>query len=281
MRSRDGSQRPTFLKLGGALLTHKDRAETLRPGVLRRLASEVASWSRVHPGRLVLGHGSGSFGHAAVRTSGFLDRPEDPIRMAYVAAAAQRLNRHVVAALLAAQLPALALPGVTWATAEAGELVEVRAELVAWLLERGFLPVVYGDAVLDRVRGGAVASTEALLVALAAILRPQRVILATDVDGVYASGSWKADRPATDEKPLELITPAQRQAWTTTGREADSQRDAVDVTGGMVGKVRAMLDLLDVVPDVEVRILSGLRPGAVAAALAGQAQAGGTVIRAR
>ena len=60
-----------FLKLGGSLLTDKTSEETLRPDVLDRLASEICqalALDRCIP--LLLGHGSGSFGHVAAAKHG-------------------------------------------------------------------------------------------------------------------------------------------------------------------------------------------------------------------
>ena len=53
-----------FLKLGGSLLTDKTGTEALRADTLQRLAAEIAAARAADPQlRLVLGHGSGSFGH--------------------------------------------------------------------------------------------------------------------------------------------------------------------------------------------------------------------------
>ena len=53
-----------FLKLGGSLITDKSNAHTARPDVLRRLAAEILTALDAQPDlRLVIGHGSGSFGH--------------------------------------------------------------------------------------------------------------------------------------------------------------------------------------------------------------------------
>ena len=55
-----------FLKLGGSLITDKARPETPRLDVLRRLVNEIAEARQAAPTlRLLIGHGSGSFGHAA------------------------------------------------------------------------------------------------------------------------------------------------------------------------------------------------------------------------
>ncbi len=272
--------RPTFLKLGGAVLTRKDRPRTRRPGVLGRLAAEIATWPGIAEGQLIVAHGSGSFGHWAVRDSRFLEQPGHAMSIARVAATAQELNRHVVRALLEQGLPALPLSGPALASAQTGRIVAIRTELIAALLRRGLLPVIYGDAVLDSSLGGTVASTEALLLALAENLPPRRVILATDVDGVYAGTAWRTASRARQRHRIEVITLESGAAWLGEATAAPPE-DLADVTGSMAGKVRAMLELVERVPDAEVRILSGLRPGAVAAALVDDPDAGGTVIRAR
>lgn len=261
---------PVFLKLGGALLTRKDGREAVRTDVLARLAAEVAAWRTAAAPPLVLAHGSGSFAHVAVRETGLLRRPGDALAGARVAAAARRLSGVVVDALIARGLPAVAVPGSLLATCDDGQVDAVRPALVADLLAAGLLPVVYGDVAPDGVRGLAIASTEPLLAALAAALCPTRIVLATDVDGVYPADPH-AD-PAGPPLPVLSAVDARRMATKLRG----ARFGASDVTGGMATKVGIMLDLLATMPEVEVRIVSGLRPGAVAAALAGSATAGGT-----
>ena len=55
-----------FLKLGGSLITDKTRPYTPRPEKLNLLTAEIASVLKENTNiHLVIGHGSGSFGHAA------------------------------------------------------------------------------------------------------------------------------------------------------------------------------------------------------------------------
>ncbi len=260
-----------FLKLGGALLTDKAGREALRPSHLQRLCDELAEWPGARDGRLVLAHGSGSFAHPAATESGFMQRPDDALALARVAAAAARLDRFVIAALLERELAALPLPGSLLARCRAGRVESVRADLVTTALDSGLLPVLYGDAAPDALQGGCIASTEPLLMALARKLRPARVILATDVDGVY-----DRDPKAGGARRLERIELGRREEILDRVR-TDVDR-ARDVSGGMASKLASMLDLVAEQPELEVRILSGLRPGALIAALRDDPAAGGTRI---
>jgi isopentenyl phosphate kinase len=260
-----------YLKLGGALLTRKRRPETPRPHVLQRLAGEIAAWAAIDDRPLVLAHGSGSYAHVAARETQFLEHPDVPLSLARVAAAARRLNVLVVDALIAAGLPALPLPGSLLAECRDGTVADVHAELVAAALRSGLLPVLYGDAAPDATRGGTIASTEPLLFALAMHMPPQRVVLATDVDGIYRNDPHVEPNQA----PMERVTADDN---SELGAQLGTRPGAVDVTGGMASKVRLMQRLVRSVPDTEVRVLSGLRAGAVRAALAGDPCAGGTLI---
>jgi len=56
-----------FLKLGGSLITEKSVWETARREVIERAAQEVKEAFEERAFQLLLGHGSGSFGHYPAR----------------------------------------------------------------------------------------------------------------------------------------------------------------------------------------------------------------------
>ena len=86
-----------FLKLGGSLITHKDQPETARLDVLARLAGEIAEARRTFPEmRLLVGHGSGSFGHPMAARHGTHLGGDNWTGFAEVWRSANRLNRLVV-----------------------------------------------------------------------------------------------------------------------------------------------------------------------------------------
>ncbi len=265
-----------FLKLGGSLITDKNTPHMLRPEALRRLAAEISTAREQNPSlRLVLGHGSGSFGHVAgkkygtrmgVRTSsewgGFVEVWREAIT----------LNRYVMDALQAAGLPAVSLPPIASVTAQDGQVFAWDLAPLSHALQAGLLPVVFGDVVFDLQRGGTILSTEDLFAHLARRL-PQAVGLSTGrvlLAGIEA-GVW-ADFP-TCTRLIEVITPENYPALSV----AVGDSLAADVTGGMASKVQHSLVLVKEVTGLEVWIFSGEAPGAVNKALLGQRI--GTVIR--
>jgi isopentenyl phosphate kinase len=163
---------PIFLKLGGSLLTDKTAVEAVRAAVLARLAAEIALARQALPGlRLLLGHGSGSFGHVAAARHGTRQGVSNPAQwrgLAEVSDAAARLNRLVVAALLAADVPALSLQPSASARCVNGRIQHLAPEPVEAALAAGLLPVVYGDVAFDSGQGGTIISTEEIMSYLAA-----------------------------------------------------------------------------------------------------------------
>ncbi len=249
-----------FLKLGGSLITDKSKPEAARLDVLRRLALEIREALDASPTlRVLLGHGSGSFGHVVAARYGTHQGaagPEAWRGFADVWAAAARLGRLVVDALREAGLPALAFPPSASALCEAGQIREMSVEPLTRALESGLLPVVAGDVAFDREWGSTIVSTEKVFTFLAPRMRPDRVLLAGIERGVYA------DFPRNTEV---MATLSQADA----GRVFLAGSTATDVTGGMAGKVRQALALAAEVRGLEVRIFSGESPGAVRDALLG------------
>jgi isopentenyl phosphate kinase len=52
------------------------------------------------------------------------------------------------------------------------------------VLDAGLVPVLHGDAVLDRQQGSAIVSGDMILDSLCASLRPSAAVFLTDVPGV-------------------------------------------------------------------------------------------------
>ncbi len=255
--------RLVFLKFGGSLITDKTRPYTARLEKLDSLAAEVASVLTKDPDlHLVLGHGSGSFGHSAANrhaTRLGVSTPEAWRGFAEVWYQASALNRLVVEALRRTALPVMTFSPAASVTARAGKVFAWDHYPIQASLSNGLLPVVHGDVAFDEVRGGTILSTEDLFAYLARQLHPERILLT----GLEA-GVW-ADFPSR-ERLLAEITPADiSQLDPVLGPAVGT-----DVTGGMHSKVTGMLSLVDEIPDLEICIFSGEQPGNLRDALLGK-----------
>lgn len=260
-----------FLKLGGSLITEKTRRYSPRLGKLSELANEIRAARETTPGlRLLLGHGSGSFGHFAfhehLNPSTFPEskrgRASSDLQywngFSEVWYRASQLNRHVVDALHEAGVPAVSVSPSSSATASGGQIKSWDTAPLRAALSSGLLPIIFGDIVFDDILGGKVLSTEVLMWHLAHELRPARILLA----GLEAA-VW-ADFPVR-ETPIRKITP--RTFASVAGKIGASI--GPDVTGGMKSKVADMLDLVQAIRGLTVQIFSGEVGGNLGRALAG------------
>ena len=243
-----------FVKLGGSLITDKKAEFTARRDVIGRLASEVHRALDSHPSlSLLLGHGSGSFGHVVAKRYRVQSGCEDWQGYALTGAAARQLNQIVSSQFLEAGVPVVSIQPSASARCRGGQLIEMAVHPVQEVLRRGLVPLVYGDVALDEVWGSTIASTEAVFAFLARALRPQRILLLGEVDGVYTGDPHQDPKAA-----LIPVIHAQEMAETEAMLGGSY---GVDVTGGMRSKVQLMVEAVREVPGLEVCLFSGLRPG--------------------
>jgi isopentenyl phosphate kinase len=261
-----------FLKLGGSLITDKGQRYTVRLKRLAELANEIHTALSESPDlKLILGHGSGSFGHYAVQEH----MPQRSAPARYGAALEERaywagyaevwyraseLNRYVMDALHVAGIPSISLAPSATVQASKGRISHWDLTSMRSAIDSGLTPVIFGDIAFDSVTGSSVLSTETLMIHLAPLLQPGRILLA----GMEAA-VWK-DYP-TRKEPIQSITPSGYPALGTVLGGSHG----TDVTGGMRTKVEDMLALTAALPEVSIRIFSGEIQGNVKAALAGKA----------
>jgi len=260
----------TFVKLGGSLITEKRTPNTFRADAAARAAQELSSALAEHPNlKLLIGHGSGSFGHVAAKKYGTIHgvrSREQWHGFVEVAAAAAELNELMAKTLRAQGLPILRFQPSASARCRDGELIVMAVEPIRAALDNGLLPLVYGDVALDEVRGGTIISTETIFFYLARHLPVKRILLLGEVEGVLD----------TDGSLIPLITPLNLgEVEQALGGSAGT-----DVTGGMETKVREMIALARLVPGLRIRIISGLIAGNLERALKDPDAALGTLITA-
>ncbi len=251
-----------FLKLGGSAITDKTHGSTARQDVIRRIAREIRAAIDAKETKsatnILIGHGSGSFGHFAAKKSGF-GQQGNWRAYAETGAAASRLTRIVTDIFLAEGLPIVAMQPSASALCRDGKLVQLATTPVERALDHQLVPLVHGDVAFDETRGMAIASTEMIFAYLALMLNPSRIILAGIVDGVFTAD------PLQDSSAqlIREITPESFSEIEPSLRGSHG----VDVTGGMVDKVKRMVKLVEGQPSIKVQIISAIRQGWIARAL--------------
>jgi len=235
------------LKLGGSVITDKERPETLDGPALDRAADAVAGASD----DLVVVHGGGSFGHHHAAAWGVsIDSGTDDAEGALaVHGAMTTLNRVVLARLHDRGVSALPVHPLSVGARDADGVLDLPLAAVDRMLAESFVPVLHGDVVATAGEGVTVVSGDELVARLARHLDADRVGLCSTVPGVLDGENRVVDRVSSlDDAAL--------------GESAST-----DVTGGMAGKVRTLLELdapahvfdLDGLP----AFLAGETPGTV------------------
>jgi len=250
----------------------KDEPETAREEVIRRAAGEVKAALEKRPSRqLVLGHGSGSFGHYVAQRHGLIEgAPPNWWGYAATGAAAARLNRLVADIFLGESVPVVTVQPSASAICRQGHLIHLEVPVLRELLCQELVPLIHGDVALDEVWGHTIVSTEQIFAYLARHLRPGRIILAGEIGGVFTSDPHRDPQA----EPIAEITPATLpQIEAALGASA-----GYDVTGGMWAKVRTMVALVERLPQLEVWVISGEKPDAIRTALSGEPLKEGTRI---
>ncbi len=258
------SIKPTVLKLGGSVITNKKKPFTPNLRVIERLANEIY---RARVSSLILVHGGGSFGHPVAErysiAGGFSDQSQI-MGFSETHRAMTELNSFVMKALINHNIPAVEFQPSSCVVTKAGRITKLKIIPLKKMLRMGFVPVLYGDAVLDSEKGFAILSGDQLVSSLAIKFDANRVIMGVDEAGLYTSDP-KADSSAhlLDHITLEELKSLKHKI----GRSQLS-----DVTGGMLGKIRELIPAIE--HNIPALIVNANKPQLVYKVLKGRKTVG-------
>jgi len=224
------SLKPIVLKIGGSVITRKEKAFTANSSAIRRLAKEI---SHANVSQLIIIHGGGSFGHPLAKQhhikEGFKGGGSQLLGFSKTHQAMVALNKLVVDALIQRNMPAVAISPSSFIVTKSGRIATTMEEPLKTMLQTGFVPVLYGDAVFDLDLGFTILSGDQLAASLAIQLNGERIVMGVDVDGLFTADP-KRDASAHLIRNCTLRELKEMQTKIT-------KTNIADVTGGMVGKM--------------------------------------------
>ena len=238
-----------ILKIGGSILTNKDAVSEVDTKSLKRIASEIKSSLDNSFKELIIVHGAGSFGHPPAKKYKIGEKfdesvyPQKRIGFCETQNAVKKLNMYICEAFIDEGLPVVAIPASSFMRATNKRITDGNLDSFKRYLEKGFIPVIYGDVVLDDELEICVISGDQLIQYLAKNLNHDMVVLGTDVDGVYNKNPKTHDDAIFFDKFSSLDDLDTLEGTTN-----------VDVTGGMVGKIKELLYLADL--GIESKIIN-------------------------
>ncbi len=230
------------IKLGGSVITDKERECHFNKRITYRLAEEIASSGK----EVLVVHGAGSFGHPQAKRYRLHEGFEDSEGISLTHFSVRQLNLKVMEALRSAGIPAVSLPPFP-------SLDDSLPDKIAGLLKRGLTPVTFGDVLVDG--NVSIVSGDYLVEMLSKRLGAEQAIFVTNVDGIYAD-------PRKKETMIGECTTDELQNVFFKGNTK------ADVTSGMVGKVKSIKEIA--YSGIEVDVINGRKPGRLKGAITGR-----------
>ncbi len=250
------------------MITDKSGELAAKTNEINRIAEEI---KKANTQGLVVVHGGGSFGHPYAQRYGLkegLKQESQKLGFSETHHVMTVLNGLVMDAFVWHAVQAISITPSSCLITENGRISDFADAPLKRYVNMGFMPVLYGDAVLDTKLGFTILSGDQLLSYLASNLHAERMIVGVDVDGVCESDP-KIDDDARLLKNLTLQDLKKLQV--RLGKPTSS-----DVTGGMLGKIAELVPAVE--KGIEVTIINAMKPNYVYRALKGD-PVEGTVIR--
>lgn len=252
-----------LIKLGGSIITDKNKAYTTKPEVIKRLAKEL----RKCKNPFILAHGSGSFGHTSAVKYGGKKGYKSKEGIAKVARDAMEINRIVMDILVAEGLPAVSFRPMSMILTNEGKMTNSFFESIEIAFKQGLIPVVYGDVVWDKKWKSTIYSGETILNKIGIYLKDKgykmtKIIQVGETDGVY------------DDKK-NTIAQISKSSWPSI-KKFVNKLTVKDVTGGMVHKIEDALMMASL--GIETLLINGNRKNELTNALLGK-KVEGTLIK--
>ena len=263
------SRSPTVLKVGGSVITRKKKPFTANLSAIKRITVEISDAGTTG---LVVVHGGGSFGHPLAKQysimKGYTGDKAQLLGFSKTHEAMMTLNKLVLDALIQNNIPAVTVSPSSCIVTKSGRIMAPTKTSLKRLIDKEFVPLLYGDAVFDADLGFTILSGDQLTAYLATQLGAERIVMGIDEDGLF-------DKDPKASKSARLL----RECTLHELREMRQQmktESSADVTGGMLGKITELIPAIE--RGIPALIVNAAKPTNVYKALKGE-EVTGTIIK--
>ena len=236
-----------IIKLGGSVITDKTREDSYRSDVVNNLSKQIYKAKK----QTILIHGAGSFGHILAKkyslNNGYKNSNQI-IGFSMTHEKVQELNSLFLKTLHKNKIPAVSIPPHVLLKLNNHKLSNFDFNIFKDYLEMKFIPVTFGDVVLDEKLGFSICSGDLLMEVLASEFKPEKAVFVIDEDGLYTSNP-KSDKNA---KLIESLSIKEFERLSTS---LDSH---ADVTGGMGGKLETIKKIAE--KGIDTILVNGNKP---------------------
>jgi len=227
-----------LIKLGGSLITDKEKPFTAKIEIIKDLARQIKeALDKDKDIQLIIGNGGGSFPHyPAVKynmNQGIKTKDQEK-GFCLVQDAASQLNRIIVGELLKAGVQAVSMNPSSMIISYNGKIKDFFVDPIIKSLSLNLVPVVYGDIVIDEVFGSKIYSTEQLLGKIALKLIKQNFKIEKIIHNGITIGVLDENNQNIPKINKDTFAKIEKNFTLAKG---------FDVTGGMLHKVKESLNL--------------------------------------
>jgi len=239
-----------LIKLGGSVLTNKEKSYSFRTRTAKRLLKEIKE-STIE--KYIIIHGGGSFGHPGAKKYELNDKDSEPTGegLSKVQLDMRRMNNHFLELMQEKEMWGVSIPGGLVTSFKDGELNKIDKSIFKKYLSLDVTPVGFGDVTLDIEKGITICSGDDIVLGLSSLA--DKAVFVSDVDGIYKQG--------------EVVKIFKRGMYPLEEDDFPSKKNAVDVTGGMNRKVEKMLRISK---DCETHVVNGEESGRLRKVLDGE-----------
>lgn len=227
-----------FIKLGGSLITDKEKPLTANIPTIKRIAIQIKEIIDNNPNiQIILGNGSGSFGHFEANKYQIKDGIKNDTQkygFCVVSNVANKINRIIIDELLKEKINAVSVSPATMSYARDGKLKKIFIDPIFNYLKLNVIPVVYGDIVYDSKLGCKIFSTEITFANIIEEFLKRNIAIDSVINMVTVGG-------VMDEKK-NIISEITKNNFEDY-KNIFSETSGFDVTGGMRHKVEYSLRL--------------------------------------
>ncbi len=226
-----------LIKLGGSVVTHKERPMTVNKTAIDRILKALLSVKVP----IILVHGGGSFGHYWSIMYDMHSKPErySSEGIALVHESMISLNHIVVKSMLKLKMNPYTVSPFSLILSNK-PFVKKIFDLASMTKDK-IIPITYGDIVYRTYHKYSIVSGDELMTVISSVLRPKKVIFAINVDGIYKDPQFKEVVQTIEEKALIKFSGVN-----------------FDITGGMKRKVREALKIS--LAGMDVHFVNGFKP---------------------
>lgn len=243
-----------LLKLGGSIITNKEKPLTPNRISIRKIASSLKNVSEP----LVIIHGGGSYGHYWSVKYDMHTKPQryNVKGVSVVKNSMVELNNIVLRSFLESGLKPYSLPPSDFMVGNKPLTRKIKE--ISKISKTGLTPISFGDVMWFGKNKFFILSGDRIMGILCKILRPRIAIFVTNVDGVYS-----------DMKSKTLLNEITKVKPITS-------KVTMDVTGGMSRKIKEAFSISK--DGIDVFFVNGNTPQRITNAINGKSFEG-TIFR--